>query len=214
MSFERQSSGSSGGGREVVENALGDLTTVPSFPTTDLTGYLRAFAGGRGHEPAAKKAAERQIRGLGQSEWATALMELASPLAERDLVEEMKLYGFGPQDRDKYFFLSPTVPAAAKPVFWSALDGCADRGLAGCDDRAATKQFQQSAGLLTEDDRRKLRRVGLDLDVLRAAASEGRVYGFIVNWMTKDDLLGLLGKPDVRVVHVVEMVPRTDHVPS
>ncbi|GLX03917.1 hypothetical protein [Microbispora sp. NBRC 16548] len=76
----------------------------------------------------------------------------------------------------------------AKPVFWSAHGGCAERGL---DDR----------------------RLGLDLKVLRDAATDGHVYGFVVNWMTKEDLLGLLGKPDVRNVSIVEAVPHPDRVP-
>ncbi|KAB8184595.1 hypothetical protein [Microbispora catharanthi] len=213
LSFERQSSGDSNGRQEVVENALGDLTVVPSFPSTDMTGYLREFAGGKGVDPVVREAAEREVRGLGKAVRATALVELTRPLAEPELVEEMKPYGFGPQDMDKYFFMSSAVPAVAKPVFWSALGGCAERGLGDCDERSATKQFQQWVGSLADDDRHNLRRLGLDLKVLRDAAADGHVYGFVVNWMTREDLLGLLGKPDVRNVYVVEAVPHSDRVP-
>ncbi|MEN3538181.1 hypothetical protein AAH991_23910 [Microbispora sp. ZYX-F-249] len=82
------------------------------------------------------------------------------------------------------------------------------RGLDGCDDHSATKQFQQWVGLLTDDDRPNLRRLGLDPGALRKAAADGHVYGFVVNWMTKKDLLGLLAKPAVRDIRVVEAVPR------
>ncbi|MEV4461069.1 hypothetical protein [Microbispora sp. NPDC049633] len=208
LSVERQSSGSSSGRQDVVENPLGDLTVVPSFPSTDLTRYLREFTGGQGPDPAVKKAAEREIGELGDAMWATALVELARPLAEPDLLDEMKPYGFGPQGWDKYFFMSPAGPGT-KPVFWSTLDSCAERGLDGCDDHSATKQFQQWVGLLTDDDRSNLRRLGLDSDVLREAAADGHVYGFMVNWMTKEDLLGLLAKPAVRDIRVVEAVPRS-----
>ncbi|MBB2744048.1 UNVERIFIED_ORG: hypothetical protein FHR35_003884 [Microbispora rosea subsp. rosea] len=101
----------------------------------------------------------------------------------------------------------------AKPVFWSAHGGCAERGLDDRDEHSATKQFQQWVGLLADDDRHNLRRLGLDLKVLRDAATDGHVYGFVVNWMTKEDLLGLLGKPDVRNVSIVEAVPHPDRVP-
>ncbi|MBE3009593.1 hypothetical protein IL992_10335 [Microbispora sp. NEAU-D428] len=196
-----------------MENVLGDLTSVPSFPDTDMTRYLWGFAGGKGVDPAMRKAAEREIGGLGKAVRATALVELARPVAEPELVKEMKPYGFGPQDMDKYFFMSPLIPTMAKPVFWSALGGCAERGLDDCDESSATKQFQQWVGSLADDDLHNLRRLGLDLKVLRDAAADGHVYGFVVNWMTGEDLLSLLRKPDVRNVYIVEAVPDPDRVP-
>jgi hypothetical protein len=190
---------------EVSQDLLGRVT-FSEMPRDRLTSYLREFGGGRGADSQAKQRAVREARSLGSDEWAAVLVELTAPISESELVS---LTPFDPPQW-KRFFLSGPQPASRKPIYWWPGKGrCNAVYLVDpqCDDPSAVSQFRKWVDHLQDEDRDNLAKLGLDLQELRAAASRGRVYGFIANAFNRRQILDLLSLPEIRTIHIVDRGP-------
>ncbi|MGP3921169.1 hypothetical protein [Nonomuraea sp. 10N515B] len=187
---------------EISENVLGRVGATP-VPPNRMTRYLGKFMGGQGGSPEAKGEAVVQARTLKSRELATVIVELAAPLTE----DELEAMGDFSMLEWKRFFLSGSQASTGKPVYWwPGKGGCSATRLVDpqCSNQSAVSQFQQWTHNLSDDDQGDLAKLGLDLKVLRDAAAKGRIFGFIANTFSQDQVLDLLSRPEVRTVHIVE----------
>ncbi|MGW4643875.1 hypothetical protein ACWEN6_35520 [Sphaerisporangium sp. NPDC004334] len=189
------------------QNILGRVTASPEFPPSRMHPLLAGFRGGQGQDLGVKKAARALVESLGSGVTATVIVEFARPLSENGVVRLVPL-----RSADlRSFFLSPIQKSNRKPVFWrSGWDRCHDRGLDGCDESSAIAQFRQWCSMLEEGDRDDLGKIGLDLDVLRRTAEEGKVYGLVLPGAGRESALQLLSSPLVRTVDIVDLAPRSN----
>lgn len=187
---------------EISEDWLGRID-FGKLPESAMTGYLETFGGGGGEDSQAKAEAVAEAKTLEQDEFATVLVELAAPMPEAD-VEEV----FGLSDAGlKRFFLSGSYPSAGKPVYWWPGNGaCAAVAVIDprCGSDSAVAQFRLWVRGLHDDDQDNLAKLGLDLQLLRAAAAQGQVFGFVANTFSREEILSLLSKLEVRTVQIVE----------
>lgn len=187
---------------EISEDWLGTIA-FKRLPEDPMAHYLETFRGGRGSDSQAKARAAEQTEELKSDELATVVVELSEPMSEVYVEEE-----FGLDLAEwKRFFLSGSRPSPEKPVYcWPGKGGCSATLLIDhqCDNPSAISQFRQWVRRLNDGDQENLAKLDLDLNHLRAAAAQGQVFGFIANTFSRSQILGLLAKPEVRTVRIVE----------
>lgn len=187
---------------EISEDWLGRIA-FERLSENQMTHHLEAFDGGGGSDPQAKTKAVAQAKTLEPDEFATVLIELATPMSEMDVEEAFDLSVM----EWKRFFLSGLHPSSKKPVYWwPGKGGCTATALIDrrCSDHAAISQFRQWVHRLNDHDQENLAKLGLDLRHLRDAAAQGQIFGFIANTFSQGQILDLLSKPEVRTVRIVE----------
>ncbi|WP_188197709.1 hypothetical protein [Nonomuraea sp. SYSU D8015] len=187
---------------EVSKDLLGRIG-VTNLPTDPMTDYLRTFRGGQGSDSKAKAVAVAQAESLKEKEVATVIVELSSPLLE---TEVERLTDFSVVEWKRFFLSGSRMPSGKPLYWWPGKGGCSATVLVDrhCSNRSAISQFRLWVRNFSDDDRANLAKLGLDLQALRDAASEGKVFGFIANVFDRDQALKLLDMPEVRTVDFVE----------
>jgi hypothetical protein len=177
-------------------NLFGHLSTPP-IPGNAASRIL-AKLGKSEDVPGFRKTELVEFKALPPLARVGAIIEFASPLSEADfgafrqthdpsgkvfsfadvIVNEANRYGVGVLGWQPFYDPNP------KPGRESMLDG-----------------FRRWVHGLDDSDRDGLNDVGADLDQLRTAARNSKVYGVIVNNVTADYLLKLFDDPKVMLIH-------------
>ncbi|MGI5291285.1 hypothetical protein ACQEVF_49370 [Nonomuraea polychroma] len=158
---------------------------------------LRSFEGGEGIDETSKSEARQAIEDLPEDTFATAIVELASPMAEEEVNSVLGAPGI--QSDALYLFLSRRLEGSEKPIYWRS---CAIYE-SECENTAATQLFQRWVSKLHWTDKLNLKNLGLDIDVLRQVAREGRIYGLLAYGYSEKFLAEIIEKPEVRTVKIV-----------
>ncbi|MEU4234112.1 hypothetical protein AB0F17_58400 [Nonomuraea sp. NPDC026600] len=153
-------------------NVLG-IVSSPSLPKAKLNELLSSFGGGRGEDKHAKAEARREIAKLSDDAWVTAVVELSEPLVESKLNSVVQVSSIGSDA--VYPFLSGWKAQANSPIYWRPCAIYAEK----CEATPPLQLYRQWVSRLRWLDAPNLKRLNLDIDTLRRAADEGRVYGFL-----------------------------------
>ncbi|GAA1015006.1 hypothetical protein Aple_052370 [Acrocarpospora pleiomorpha] len=186
----------------LAQSPWGRLIGAAQLPAKPMTAVLAKFRGGTGESVAEKSKAKTAIIELADNSRPTAIVELVNSLSEADFRRSVnpKLS----RDDDEFILLSPIQETSGKPLYWwSGFDNCGDGTLRNCDKASSVGQFREWVSLLRGYDEPNLRKFGLTLSALRHAAEEANVYGFILSWSTKGQLLHFLNNPEVRTIRLV-----------
>ncbi|MFC5830063.1 hypothetical protein [Nonomuraea insulae] len=180
----------------IAENVLG-LISAPHLPEAKMSQLLRSFKGGEGVDDMSKSQAREAIADLPQDASITAIVELASPMTEDEI--NAKLQASGLQSDALYLFVSGSPEVSGIPVYWRP---CAvyERE---CENTSSISLFRRWAAKLDWTDTLNLRALGLDIDVLRQAAHEGKIYGLLTYGYSGQSIAELIEKPEVRTIKVV-----------
>ncbi|MFI6295283.1 hypothetical protein ACIBEJ_27075 [Nonomuraea sp. NPDC050790] len=173
--------------------------SISPLPDTKMTAVLRSFRGGQGTEVSTKHQARAELSKLPDNAFATAVVELATPMDEREM--EVALAGYVDTRTDTvYLFLSGLEPGMRKPVFWRS---CAIYR-SECANRSSLDLYRRWVSRLSWFDGIGLTQMGLNAERLRQAAREGRIYGLLTYGYPKKRLLEMLDLRAVRAIHVAE----------
>ncbi|MGN9782019.1 hypothetical protein ACTMTF_11355 [Nonomuraea sp. ZG12] len=183
----------------VSMNALRYLSkSLP--PSTKMTGILHAFSGGQGTNDSAKMQARHKLAELPENTFSTAVIELTEPLDEQKL--NLALAGLVDTKTDiSFLFLSTTGMGMKKPIFWRP---CAVYRVALCEQASSLELYRRWVSRLSWVDGIGLAQMDLDINRLREAAREGRVYGFLTSGYSQPRLLEILNMPAVRTIRIVD----------
>ncbi|MEV0145707.1 MULTISPECIES: hypothetical protein [unclassified Nonomuraea] len=180
-------------------NALRILRVEP-LPRTKMTGMLQEFRGGGGADDDAKRRGRSELASLPDNVFATAIIELARPLDERQL--DTTFPGLLATKGDgMYLFLSGVDKGMTKPVFWRS---CAVYRPSECEQKSGLELYRRWVSELRRLDGIGLAQLDLDIDRLREAAREGRVYGMLTYGYPGSRLSEMLDLPAVRTIRIVE----------
>ncbi|MEV0623671.1 hypothetical protein AB0I81_60865 [Nonomuraea sp. NPDC050404] len=181
----------------VSANLLG-LVSAPDLPETKMSLLVRSFEGGKGVAEPAKAQAREVIAALPDDSFSAAIVELANPLTEDELIAALKVRDI--RSDALYLFVSESPGLAGKPVYWRS---CAVYQRE-CESTSPIELFRRWTDELDWTDTLNLRSLGLDLDVLRQAAQQGKIYGLLTYGYSRESLAELIEKPEVRTIKVVE----------
>ncbi|WP_157570749.1 hypothetical protein [Microtetraspora malaysiensis] len=186
---------------ELTENIWGEATVRPNLPASTVDEALKEFKGGTGPDYSEKTAANTAIEKLGANEKRTAIVELTTPLTEEEIAKKISSGLIGAK---ALLLISKPSSISKKPLFWwPGFDGCKARGLPKCNDHAPISQFRQWVSLLNKGDERSLNSTGLTLSILKNAAKDGRIYGFILNWSDRGQLSYFIQNPLIRNIIIL-----------
>ncbi|MEO3804777.1 hypothetical protein [Nonomuraea sp. B1E8] len=169
----------------------------PELPPTRMTPLLESFGGGQGMDAAAKNQARSELFDLSDDTFANAIIELASPLSEKQLRNSFADL-VHMQGDSTFLFLSGIEEGMTRPVYWRA---CAVYKLK-CETTSSLELYRRWTSRIAWLDRIGLRQLGLDLDHLQQSAREGRIYGLLTYGYPKPKLLEILNRPEVRTIRI------------
>ncbi|MEO3876696.1 hypothetical protein ABGB18_48765 [Nonomuraea sp. B12E4] len=191
---------------EISQNIVGEVT-YPTMGPTSMTPFLSGFKGGTPARSGEKEQARTRARSVPARQRVIVLAELAAPLPEPQVPIHVD------SGEWKRYFLSGVQPSSGKPLYWwPGWGGCTAMAISGvfCGTRNVIDDYRQWLGQFTDGDSDALAEIGLDLKAMKAAAAEGRIYGFLHTDTGPDEILDLLDLPEIRTVHIVETVPEPE----
>jgi hypothetical protein len=131
----------------------------------------------------------------------TAVVEFRQP------IKEQKLGSLDFADGVMPVFLS-RARLSGPPIFWSGDEGCPEgTAHAGCREYSSVQQFKAWAAKLIPNDDTTLRGFGLSLADIRKAASEGLIYGTLIDTASPAFLRDLMRHPNIGGVWITDMQP-------
>ncbi|WP_336211319.1 hypothetical protein [Nonomuraea sp. LPB2021202275-12-8] len=165
-----------------------------------MTGMLQSFGGGQGADDGAKMQARRELTNLAENTFSAAIIELTEPLDEQKL--DTTFAGLVDTKTDTSFlFLSGLETGMSKPIFWRP---CAVYRAAVCERTSSLELYRRWVSRFSWPDGIGLAQLDLNIDRLREAAQEGRVYGLLASGYSQRRLLEMLNMPEVRTIRIVE----------
>ncbi|AWS40729.1 hypothetical protein [Streptosporangium sp. 'caverna'] len=197
---------------EITQNLLGHVTEGVYGLQSKLTEALGQTGEHAGSQQEAHGRAEGVFGRLPKSLLGTAVVEFERPLTGEEFEKfYQEHYGDEGPGPDLTFLLSPAGSGSTfrMPLGWSSSfsvffhEPAPDRetGLS-TSGAEAVKSFQNWVGQLRDHDAANLKELGLSLDNLRKASSDGRIYGYVTAGESVDALRKTLDDPKVRTVRL------------
>ncbi|WP_329429055.1 hypothetical protein OG339_08100 [Streptosporangium sp. NBC_01495] len=197
---------------EITQNLLGQVTDGVYGLQTRLSGPLGLTGERTGTREEARGQAEKVFGRLPASLLATAVVEFERPLTGEE---------FAAFHRDRYEQDDPTAPAHTfllsrasggstygVPFGWqshrfgSPATGKEEDYDPAAEGAKAVGDFRRWVGELRDHDAENLLKLGVPLKNLRAAATEGRIHGYVAAGETVEGLREILDDPRVRTVRL------------
>lgn len=167
------------------------VTHVSPLPATRLSRVLKAVGVVEADSRVTRDAREL-LRHMGKSVEVVAVAELAKPMTE-DSVTEKKSGLVQPGG----VLLSPN---GGRLPFGASLY-CGRT----CHRKSYVASFREWVATLRPQDKPALRAFGLELDSLRAAAQEGKIYGLVYGGYDPGTLLEISRNPHVKALYVADV---------
>ncbi|MEV4115465.1 hypothetical protein [Nonomuraea sp. NPDC049695] len=179
---------------EVSVNGTGtSIRSAPQLPATAMTGFIQ------GVRNRTELSIDKTLARMPQSLRVFAVVELKDPLHPSDLKKV-------PTGFITDVFFSPLV-SGRRPVFWRMGPGCESMFLPPCkSDTDVVAQFKSWVGMLQPSDGKALAQLGLDLGLLRMAATDSKIYGFVIDGPPETVRAYATG-PDVKAAEIFQAIP-------
>jgi|GEM_PF-1845139 len=186
---------------EIRQDLFGRVARVPLGHATETPLSYALYDLGTGNRP--KERMRAVLARLPEAMNALVVVEFATPLDAPGLADFARRYGSCPE-----LVVYERRPRAT-PITWGGrmTPSTSEPRSGACHELVPheLENFRRWTASLREHDDVNLRRFGLDLSRLRAAATAGKVYGYVDRTVSVAQVRKMLDDPSVATVRVVDV---------